>query len=139
MFNLIYEFKLKPTTAQVATFNEWLEQCRRVYNYALCERKNWVNSRKCLVNACSIKSEYVYSADAPAPTYRSQCENLTQAKKNIPALKQVHSQVLQQTLKRLQLAFEGMWKNGRGFPRFKKVGRMRSFVFPVLGVNPLRF
>lgn len=55
MFNLIYEFKLKPTSAQIAIFGEWLEQCRRVYNYALCERKDWVNSRKCQINACSIK------------------------------------------------------------------------------------
>ncbi|MEQ9485506.1 helix-turn-helix domain-containing protein [Coleofasciculus sp. F4-SAH-05] len=54
MFNRIYEFKLKPTNAQVVTFEEWLEQCRRVYNYSLAERKDWVNSRKCQINACSI-------------------------------------------------------------------------------------
>ncbi|MEQ8753414.1 MAG: transposase [Coleofasciculus sp. G1-WW12-02] len=137
MFNLIYEFKLKPTGAQIATFEEWLEQCRRVYNYALSERKDWVNSRKCPINACSIKSEYIIPADRKAPTYSSQCGSLTQAKKNIPELKKVHSQVLQQTLKRLQLAFEGMWKNGRGFPRYKKAGRMRSFVFPSLSNQPI--
>ncbi|MEQ8956584.1 MAG: transposase, partial [Coleofasciculus sp. C2-GNP5-27] len=138
MFTLIYEFKLKPTSAQVVIFQQWLEQCRKVYNYALCERKDWVNSRKCKGYACSIKSEYIIPADAPAPNYSSQCKSLTQAKKNIPELKQVHSQILQQTLKRLQLAFEGMWKNGRGFPRFKKPGRMRSFVFPTLGKQPIQ-
>ena len=138
MFSLIYEFKLKPTSAQIATFEEWLEQCRRVYNYALTERKDWVNSRKCPVNACSIKSEYIIPADKEAPKYNSQAVALTQAKKNIPELNQVHSQVLQQTLKRLQLAFEGMWKNGRGFPRYKKAGRMRSFVFPSMGVAPIQ-
>jgi len=31
-----------------------------------------------------------------------------------------------------------MWKNRRGFPRFKNAGRMRSFVFPKLGVNPIQ-
>ncbi|WP_446369502.1 RNA-guided endonuclease InsQ/TnpB family protein [Coleofasciculus sp. G3-WIS-01] len=138
MFALVYEFKLKPTSTQIATFEEWLEQCRRIYNYALCERKHWVNSRKCPVNACSIKSEYIIPADTPAPTYNSQAVALTQAKKNIPALKQVHSQVLQQTLRRLQLAFEGMWENGRGFPRYKKAGRMRSFVFPSMGKEPIQ-
>ncbi|MEQ9000495.1 MAG: hypothetical protein RID53_28825 [Coleofasciculus sp. B1-GNL1-01] len=61
------------------------------------------------VNACSLQYEYIIPADKPAPTYASQCKNLTQAKKDIPELKQVHSQVLQQTLKRLQLAFKGMW------------------------------
>ncbi|MEQ9485188.1 RNA-guided endonuclease InsQ/TnpB family protein [Coleofasciculus chthonoplastes] len=138
MFNLIYEFKLKPTSAQIATFAEWLEQCRRVYNYALCERKDWVNSRKSSINSCSIKHEYIIPAGASAPNYSSQCESLTQAKKNIPALKQIHSQVLQQTLKRLQKAFEGMWENGRGFPRFKKAGRMRSFLFPSMGKEPIQ-
>lgn len=112
MFNLVYEFKLKPTRAQATLFEEWLEQCRRVYNYALQERKDWVNSRKCLMNACSIRHEYIIRTDAKAPTYKSQCEKLTQAKKHIQALKQVQSQVLQQTLKRLHQAFEGM---GRGF------------------------
>ncbi|NEP02491.1 MAG: helix-turn-helix domain-containing protein, partial [Symploca sp. SIO2E9] len=37
MFNLTYEFKLKPTASQVVLFEEWLERCRKVYNYALAE------------------------------------------------------------------------------------------------------
>ncbi|MFP4119937.1 MAG: helix-turn-helix domain-containing protein [Coleofasciculus sp.] len=41
MFNLIYEFKLKPTKDKIAIFEDWLEQNRRVYNYALGERKDW--------------------------------------------------------------------------------------------------
>ena len=41
MFSLTYEFKLKPTFSQVSLFEDWLEQCRRVYNYALAERKAW--------------------------------------------------------------------------------------------------
>ena len=57
MFSLTYEFKLKPTFSQVSLFEDWLEQCRRVYNYALAERKAWYKSRSCLVNACSLHSE----------------------------------------------------------------------------------
>jgi len=34
VFHLTYEFKLKPTPAQIAILEDWLEQCRRVYNYA---------------------------------------------------------------------------------------------------------
>jgi putative transposase len=30
-----------------------------------------------------------------------------------------------------------MWEKGHGFPRFKKPGRMRSFIFPQLGKNSL--
>ena len=46
--------------------------------------------------------------------------------------------MLQQVLRRLEKAFIGMWETGRGFPRFKKQGRMRSLLFPQLGVNPIK-
>ena len=129
MFALTYEFKLKPTKEQVSTFENWLEQCRRVYNYALAERKAWYQSRSCQINSCSLHCEYIISADAPRPTYASQCKALTIAKETIPDLKSVQSQVLQQTLKRLEQAFVSMWEKNFGFPRFKKLGRMKSFVF----------
>lgn len=94
MFSLTYEFKLKPTRKQVSNVETWIEQCRTVYNYALSERKAWYKSRSCQVNACSIHSEYIIPADAPRPTYASQCKALTLAKETIPSLKEVQSQVL---------------------------------------------
>lgn len=138
VFSLTYEFKLKPTVEQVSTFESWIEQCRRVYNYALAERKAWYKSRSCQINSCSIHSEYIIPADVPRPTYASQCKSLTAAKETIPALGQVQSQVLQQTLKRLEQAFVSMWERSFGFPRFKKPGRLKSFVFPQLGKTPLK-
>ena len=110
VFNLAYKFKLKPTTAQVAIFDDWLEQCRRVYNYALRERKDWYKSRSCRIDACSLQSEYIIPASSPRPTYSSQCKALTQARKNSPQLLRVQSQVLQQTLRRLEKAFVSMWE-----------------------------
>lgn len=138
VFNLTYEFKLKPTQAQVTVFDQWLEQCRRVWNYALAERKDWYKSRSCPVNACSIRSEYIMPADAPRPTIAIQCKSLTKARNEIPALGEVQSQVLQQVLRAVEGAFVSMWERNHGFPRFKKPGRMRSFVFPQLGVNPVQ-
>ncbi|MEG5160397.1 transposase [Microcoleus sp. AT3-A2] len=138
MFNLTYEFKLKPTAVQTAMFEDWLEQCRRVYNYALAERKHWFQSRSCQVNACSIRSEFIIPAETKRPTYASQCKNLTAARANIPALGAVQVHVLQQTLRRLEKAFVSMWEQKHGFPRFKKIGGMRSFVFPEMGVNPVQ-
>jgi len=137
VFNLTYEFKLKPTHDQVMLFDQWLEINRRVYNHALAERKDWFKSRSCQVNACSLRSEYIIPADAPRPTYASQCKSLTEAKKNYPELKIVNAQVLQQTLKRVENAFVAMWERNHGFPRFKKQGKMRSFVFPQLNKDPL--
>jgi putative transposase len=144
MLNWTYELKLRPKASQIAIFEDWLEQCRKVYNYALVERKDWYKSRFCLVNACSIRVEpwransstYIISADAPRPTYSQQCKSLTQARKKIPELASVQSQVLQQTLKRLENAYVSMWEQGHGFPRFKKLGRMGSFLFPQLGKTP---
>ncbi|MEG4320195.1 MULTISPECIES: transposase [unclassified Microcoleus] len=138
MFNLTYKFKLKPTTKQAAIFEDWLELCRRVYNYSLAERKHWFGSRSCQINACSIRSEFIIPAQTKRPTYASQCLGLTAYRKTSIGLQQVQSQVLQQTLKRLEKAFVSMWEQNHGFPRFKKAGKMRSFVFPQLGANPVQ-
>lgn len=138
-----YEYKLKPSAQQVKTFETWLATCKQVYNYALRERKDWVNYRKSPVNACSLVSEYILPADTPRPTYYSQCKSLTIAKQIYPELQLPHIHVLQQTLRQLEAAFVShcvarvprvvasgvaMWERGHGFPRFKK--KMRSFVYP---------
>jgi putative transposase len=136
MLNLTYEYKLIPTDAQRGTFDHWLEICRKVYNYALRERKDWINSRKCDVNSCSIKQEYILPVDAPRPTFARQCKTLAEAKKTIAELKLPHTHVLQQVLRQLEAAFVSMWERGHGFPRFKK--RMRSFVFPQLNLETVR-
>ena len=138
VFCLTYEFRLKPTQQQQQIFEDWLETNRRVYNYALAERKDWYHSRSCQIDSCNLKSEYIIPADTPRPNFASQCKTLTQARKELPTLGRVHSQVLQQTLKRLESACTSMWEQGHGFPRFKKKGRMRSFVFPQLGKDPLK-
>jgi putative transposase len=135
VFSLTYEFKLKPTSAQITIFEDWLEQCRRVYNYALAERKDWFKSRSCQINACSLDSEYIIPADVKRPTYASQCKALTAHRKSNPNLQTVQSQVLQQTLRRLEQAFVSMWEHNHGFPRFKKAGTMRSFVFPQVAMD----
>ncbi len=115
----------------------WMEQCRRVYNYALAERRDWMNSRKCQVNACSISREYIIPADTPYPDYYKQQDALTVAKQSILELSDVQSQVLQDALKRLDKAFRLMKERGFGFPRFKKYGQYRSFVFPQFKSNPV--
>jgi hypothetical protein len=78
------------------------------------------------------------SADAGKPNYARQCKTLAAAKKNIPELAEPHTHVLQQALRTLEASFVAMWERGHGFPRFKKPGRMRSFLFPQMGVNPIQ-
>ena len=138
MLTINYEYKLQPTKEQILDIEKTLDICRSVWNFALGQRKDWCRSRKSPVNACSISSEYIISADEPFPDYHKQAKQLTQAKKNYPILKSAHSQVLQQTLRTLDRAWDDMKSRGFGFPRFKNKYRMRSFVFPKLGVNPVR-
>ncbi len=135
---MTYEYKLQPTTEQIAIIEQTLDVCRLVWNFALRQRKDWCASRKALVNACSIIAEYIIPADEPFPNYHKQAKQLTNAKKIYPELKLVHSQVLQQTLRTLDRAWEDMRARGFGFPRFKNKYRMRSFVFPQLGKEPIR-
>ena len=137
MLTLTYEYKLRPTAQQVEMLENSLNVCRKVWNYALRERKDWIASRKCPINACSLRSEYIMAADAPYPNFARQCKSLTQAKNPSPELKSVNAQALQQILKALEKAFKERKERGFGFPRFKKSGQMRSFLFPQLGKNPL--
>ncbi len=138
MLNLTYTYRLKLTQQQSQAYEAWLETSRRVWNFALAERKDWYQSRSCRIDACSRSCEYIIPADAARPTFASQCKALTQARKSNPDLKAAHSQMLQQVLRRLEKAIIGMWESERGFPRFKKQGRMRSLLFPQLGVNPIQ-
>ena len=137
MLTLTYEYKLKPTAQQIKGLEHSLKVCRKVWNYALRERKDWIASRKCPINACSRVKEYIMGADTPYPNCQQQCKSLTQAKKSNPELRSVNAQMLQQVLRTLEKAFKDRKERGFGFPRFKKPGRMRSILFPQLGQDPL--
>lgn len=133
---MTYAYRIHPDIDQEAKMLDWLEQCRRVYNYALRQRKDWINSRKCRIDACSLRQEYIMLADEPYPDYYKQQNALTEAKKQIPELKAVHSQVLQDALKRLDKAFKMRKERGFGFPRFKKFGRSSFVCLSSIQVQP---
>ena len=137
MMNLNYTYRIYPDAEQVESLNEWLETCRGVYNYALRELKDWIASRKCPLDRCSLESEYIMKADYPFPGYQQQQNNLPKAKKDYPKLKAVPSQVLQTTIRRLHDAWDFFKNRGYGFPRFKKYGQMKSILFPQFKTNPI--
>ena len=116
---------------------EWMDISRNAYNYALREIKDWCNSRKCLVDRCSIEHEYIMSAELRFPNEMHQLNALPKAKKDFPQLGKVPSQVLQQVIKQLHRAWEGFQKQGYGFPRFKKYGQFKSLLFPQFKKNPI--
>ena len=134
---LNYTYRIYPDAAQTEALNEWLETCRVSYNYALRELKDWIASRKCPIDRCSLESEYIMAADYPFPGYHQQQNNLPKAKKKFPRLKVVPSQVLQTNIRRLHDAWDFFQKRGYGFPRFKKYGQMKSLLFPQFKTNPM--
>src|SRR3990170_6624592 len=63
-------------------------------------------------------------------SYEDQSYQLTSSK--TPEQKEVHSQVLQNVLKRLDKSFKNFY-NGFGYPRFKGRNRYNSFTYPQSG------
>ncbi|MEQ8973160.1 MAG: transposase [Coleofasciculus sp. C1-SOL-03] len=137
MLTFNYRYRIYPDTAQEQQLIEWMEICRRAYNYALGEIKDWCNSRKCLIDRCSLMYEYIIPAETPFPGEVRQLNNLPKAKKEYPKLKEVPSQVLQQAIKQLHKAWDYFKSRGFGFPRFKKVGQFKSLLFPQFKENPV--
>ncbi len=130
MITLTYEYKLIPDKRQIEVIEHTLDVCRSVWNYALRERKDWLNSRKSPVNTCSLVQEYIIPLDISYLGYHNQAKALTKAKKTNEILTSVNAQVLQQILRTLDRAFTDMKSKKLGFPRFKNKYRMRSYVYP---------
>ncbi|WP_107670060.1 RNA-guided endonuclease TnpB family protein [Cyanothece sp. BG0011] len=124
MLNLTYNYKLQPTKKQIEIIEHNLDVCRSVWNYGLYERKLWYNSRSCEINKCSLHSEYIVEP-FEYPNYHHQSKQLTLAKKTNAFLKSGNAQAMQQTLRKLDRAFNDMKSKGMGFPRYKK--KMKSF------------
>ena len=124
MLNLTYNYKLQPTSKQIELIEHNLKVCRSVWNHALYARKLWYNSRGCKINQCSLFHEYVVEP-FDYPDYHTQSAELTLAKKTNSFLKSGNAQAMQQTLRKLDRAFNDMKSKGMGFPRYKK--KIRSF------------
>ncbi|EDX75816.1 hypothetical protein MC7420_6471 [Coleofasciculus chthonoplastes PCC 7420] len=58
---LNYTYRIKPDQQQTQLLDEWLETLRVSYNYGLRELKDWIASRKCPIDRCSLESEYIMS------------------------------------------------------------------------------
>jgi putative transposase len=137
MLTLTHRYRIYPDAAQEQQLIEWMEICRSAYNYALREIKDWCDSRKCLIDRCSLEKEYIIPTDLKFPGEIQQLNNLPRAKSEFPRLGEVPSQVLQQAIKQLHKGWEYFQKRGFGFPRFKKYGQFKSLLFPQFKENPV--
>lgn len=107
---LSIKYKLKPTNSQILIFEEWLNTTRYIYNIALEEKITAYKTNKTNIS----KFE--------------QYNQLPEIKKEFKWIKNVYSQVLQETLDRLHKSYDSFFK-GRGFPKFKKKKFWNSFTF----------
>jgi putative transposase len=130
---IAYQYKLKPDTKQKVMIDSWLELLRRQYNYRVGERLNWYEQNRCDVNSCSLVVCYLPHL-IEQPSYYSQKRDLVKTKELFSEFKEIHSQVLQDCVERVKKAFDRFQKGDSkgkksGKPRFKGVGRYRSFTY----------
>ncbi|NER89540.1 transposase [Moorena sp. SIO3A2] len=128
-----YQYRLKPTKHQQVKIYHWLSMLCAQYNYLLADRFSWYEQNRCSINACPLVCHLPELRNNP--DYFSQKKTLPNLKKTRPWYKEVHSQVLQDAVKRVKLAFDRFIKgdsNGKrsGRPRFKKQHRYRTFTYP---------
>ena len=135
-----YQYKLKLTASQRQQINRWLDMLRHQYNYLLADRFNWWKYNRCdliipqgeyCLRYCEIGSQELRNN----PDWHSQSASLPALKKQRPWYKEIYSQVLQDCVKRVKLAFDRYIKGNSsgsrsGRPRFKNRNRYRTFTFP---------
>jgi putative transposase len=111
-----YLFRLYPTHKQSNMLEQWLGLCRQLYNAALDERTS------------------AYRMAGVSLSYEHQCAELPECKHVRPDLHDVPSQVLQDVVKRVDLAFDNFFRRVQqgqkpGYPRFKSRFRYDSITF----------
>lgn len=122
-----YTYKLKPSPQQEATLTRWLDLLLAQYNYLLRDRRETYEQVKApkMGNYCNIRSQgevcpltcsvsksssvgYPWKKSQNNPRrspYEIQSSTLPVLKKQRPWYKQIHSTVLQQMLRQLDVAF----------------------------------
>lgn len=118
MSRLTYKYRLAPTRKQVELLDWTLARCRELYNAALQERRD------------------AYRMAGKSLNYYDQANQLVEVKEVRPEYTDIHSQILQDVLRRVDKAFQAFFrrvKSGEkevGYPRFQGRDRYDSFTFP---------
>ena len=115
-----FKFRLYPNRRQRDKLQATLDVCRELYNAGLEERRN------------------AWSAHRKGIGYIAQANQLGDIKAIRDDVRAVHSQVLQDVLRRLDKTFQAFFlrcKRGQvpGFPRFRSKSRYDSFTYPQAG------
>ena len=117
---LAYRYRIYPTKAQQTALEQWLRLCCELYNAGLQERRE------------------AYRLTGKSVSYGEQQNQLPELKELRPELKDIHSQVLQDVLRRLDKAFAAFFRRVKagekpGYPRFRNRRRYDSFTYSQSG------
>ena len=117
-----FQFRLRPRKKQIKLLQIQLDECRWLYNELLEQRK------------------YAYEELDVSLSKYQQLMFLPLLKEERATLSQIHSQVLQNVVDRLDKAFQGFFRRCKagekpGFPRFRGVHRYNSLCYPQTGFS----
>ena len=120
MSNKTFHYRIYPTKKQETTLTHWLKLLCETYNAALQERRD------------------AYRMAGKSIGFSHQCAELPECKEMRPDLAEVPSQVLQDAVKRVDLAFDGFFRrcaSGEkpGYPRYRSHFRYDSMTFKQYG------
>src|SRR5436305_5170053 len=115
--NKAYRFRIYPTKKQIGKMEWTLRRCKELYNAALEERRE------------------AYRMTGVSVSYGMQADQLPAIKQLREEYQDIHSQVQQDVLKRLEKAMQAFFRRVRngetpGYPRFKSADRYDSFTYP---------
>src|SRR5262249_58280014 len=115
-----YRYKLNPTPEQERILERTLMLCRHVYNAAVGERREAWRMRGVSITCYQQKAELPGIKDA------------------MPDYADVHSQVMQEVVQRVDRAVQAFFRRIRegqtpGYPRFHGRDRYNSFTYPQYG------
>src|SRR5215471_9563422 len=115
-----FKYRLYPTKQQEQALYRTLALCRELYNAALEERRE------------------AYKLQKKTITYYDQANQLPDMKELRPEYNDIHSQVLQDILRRVDKAMQAFFRRVKqgeepGYPRFKSYNRFDSFTYPQAG------
>lgn len=113
-----YKYRIYPNRTQEKKLVQTLDVCKNLYNKCLEERINLYKNE--------LKSITAYEQMRKTDNY------------DIKELKEVHSQVLQHVILKLDNSFKGFFRRVKsgdkpGFPRFKSSYRFNGFCYPQSG------
>ena len=108
-----FKFELMPNGAQIRKMKQFCGCSRFVFNRAL-----------------AYQNEQYQKDNSFKFSYRKIADLLPEWKHELTWLKDCHSQVLQQSIKDLDKAFENFFAKRSNFPKFKCKGEKDSFRFP---------